>query len=398
MRKGRERFHISQRDGVQGPSWTVRIWDTKKKKYSLTKTFAARDYGEGHTKKAQKIASDMAAAYGEEMAAKMRAGVVAGNIAGRHCSTADCLALYIEHLESSGSNGTYVANIRKRLAGLSGVLPYLDMAGADRLAYEWWQSWCNEPCEVGYVTKGERHPLRLRDNGRKPKSVGTRNNGLRNLKSFVNWCWDYRSVTGLIERVDLSWIKKLREEHTIKPQFNLWELQTGLCLVDHPYVIRWALYCYLGLRTREAIHLRYDDFIEGYVIIRVAKGKKQRVVTMQAELWPFVELHRSAGHDYAGYLFPDNLRRSQSLPKHFDRFLRDAGIDKGGRSTHSLRHCYAGLMTATGEPTAMVQSYLGHSDGDMTMHYAQMAAFYRSAVNGWPRGVLELMTGATSDL
>lgn len=122
------------------------------------------------------------------------------------------------------------------------------------------------------------------------------------------------------------------------------------------------------------------------------KGRKQRLVPIQKELEPYLERHREE-HDYDGFLFPAHVRTCDlsNAVKMFDRFLRHVGIEKKGRSTHSLRHCYAGIMTATGEPTAMVQAYMGHSQSDMTRHYAQIAARYRGDVDVWSRGCLQLL-------
>ncbi len=123
------------------------------------------------------------------------------------------------------------------------------------------------------------------------------------------------------------------------------------------------------------------------------KGRKERLVPLQPELATLLRLYRRAGNDHDGFLFPDNIRRDDggNLARRFDAFIKAADIPKAGRSTHSLRHCYAGLMTGSGEPTALLQAYMGHSQSDMTQHYAQAAARYRSGVAAWGRGKFTLL-------
>jgi hypothetical protein len=152
------------------------------------------------------------------------------------------------------------------------------------------------------------------------------------------------------------------------------------------------LYAYLGARRSEALRLQWDNFAGDHVLLS-GKNKKQRLTPVGKELSTILRLYKRSGGNYDGYLFPPAIRLDDAgnISRRFDAFLRAAGIPKAGRSTHSLRHSYAGIMTATGEPTALLQAYMGHSNSDMTIYYAQMATRYRQGVADWGRGDFQLL-------
>jgi integrase len=82
--------------------------------------------------------------------------------------------------------------------------------------------------------------------------------------------------------------------------------------------------------------------------------------------------------------------------RRFEAFLKAYGMAGHKLTPHSCRHTYVGIMTATGEPAGVVRLYVGHSADAMTHHYAEAAARFRSEVEGWQRGDLQLMEGVVS--
>ena len=393
MAHARKGYRITERQYAYGVGFVAEIRDPVKKRYGKSKTFRVMDYDN------RKAAARRAAEYWAiEQASMIRAGVGVGMNAGK-VDTSKALKQYIQNLEDRGSSKRYIADMKSRLDDLPNFLPSLGIKESGQIIYDYWRAWCREPVRHGDWSgrkKGQAVVVTDNDGAPRKKSANTQNSCLKNLRSFVAWCWKYRQLTGMQEPIDLSWIDKQPVDTVIKPQFTIDELRKGLA-TNHDYRIRWAIYTFLGLRAKEATELRWDDFRNGHVLIRKAKrskrGSSQRIVAMQPELEPFLEEHRKK-HDYEGYLFPDTVCRSDSLAKHLDHFLKVAGIPRAGRTTHSLRHGYAGLMTATGESTALVQAYMGHKQSDMTRHYSQWAAFYRQEVNDWPRGKIELMADA----
>lgn len=71
-------------------------------------------------------------------------------------------------------------------------------------------------------------------------------------------------------------------------------------------------------------------------------------------------------------------------------FTARQGIAIGERSPHSLRHTYAGLMTATGVPSIMLAAWMGHVSMATTAGYAQMAMRFHVVAQAWPRGQFRL--------
>ncbi len=380
MAKLKQNYVIMKRSGVRGDSFTARVWSPKAKKYAHVKTFAERNYGSA---KAAKAAAE---SWGSDTARQVWAGVVGDEVAGA-AQTSKVVDQYLEYLEEQRAGSTYMNDVRSRLSNLHLYTDNIDAKDSERQLHRWWQDWCNTSYHPGHKKNAPRN-----------KSNSTKNSGLRNLKSLVRWAWKYRMITGLQRQIDLDWIDPIPIDHQIKPQFTLDELRQGLSAVHYGFCMRWALYIYLGLRSKEALQLRYDDFVGSEVHIRVAKknavGRRPRIVAMQCELWMYLKYHRSQGHDYDGFLFPSEIRKTNSNGQAFHRFLKQIGIESNGRTIHSLRHCYAGLMTATGEQPGMLQLFMGHTKQDMTTHYAQMAARFKKDVERWPRGQLKILGSA----
>jgi integrase len=369
-----EGYRVTRRDGVKGPAWMVQVWDVSAGQYGRAKTFAARKLG------GAREAERAAIRWARDESAMQRAGAaVPGRGSGGGVRTAEALDLYLGDRQRRGGNRTQLANVRRRLGSLVRWCPDLAADDAPRQVYAWWSDWCDEPTPSGL-----------------PKAVRTKNNGLTDCKAFLSWVAAARAVTGLSRPVEVAWIQAMREPHEVPAQFTVDEIAQGLRLHRHPFRVRWALYAYLGARRSEALGLRWEHIAGGHVLLE-GKGRKQRLVPMQSELETILRLYRRQGGNHAGWLFDERARRDDggNLVRRFDAFLRSAGIEKGGRCTHSLRHCYAGLMTATGEPTALLQAYMGHAGSDMTRHYAQAAARYRQAVEGWPRGQLPILRRST---
>lgn len=110
---------------------------------------------------------------------------------------------------------------------------------------------------------------------------------------------------------------------------------------------------------------------------------RERIVPLQPELAEILGQPGAAGDPVAPRLEAIDSRR-------FARFLARCGVPAAGRTPHSCRHTYAGLMTATGVPGALLGAYLGHSSADTTAIYTKLAGRYAQAVGDWPRGAFRL--------
>lgn len=216
----------------------------------------------------------------------------------------------------------------------------------------------------------------------------TRNRYLSHVRALTAWA----VAQGRLLGDPLGSVERVREPRTLKAQFTVEELQTLARAIDDPYHLRFALQLWAGLRCSEAHALTWEQVdLEGRVIeVRQGKGAKDRLVPIQRELVLLLAMHRDQGP-----LFDQRLRQINTRQQGRDlaAFCTRQGIELGERSPHSLRHCYAGLQTATGTPSIMLAAWMGHVSMATTAHYAQMAMRYHAAAEGWTRGEFELWSG-----
>lgn len=223
-------------------------------------------------------------------------------------------------------------------------------------------------------------------------SARTKVQFLVTIKAMGNWAVLNRHLP------ENPWTRAETEDpgDPIKEQFTIGELRAIVAAIDDPFWWDAVTYVYTGIRRSEsATVLREEIDLGGGVFRVIGKGRgerrKERLVPIQDEYRALLamELQRRP-------IGPLCNRSVKQHGDHFDDFLRRQEIAKGGRSVHSWRHSYAGLMTASGEPSAILQAYLGHSSPKTTAHYSALASRYRQAVHGWERGQFQLLRGAAS--
>ena len=229
----------------------------------------------------------------------------------------------------------------------------------------------------------------------------------------------YRDVL----RVDLPWLNDIGRPQTARrlPEvLTVDEVRRTLAaLVEHaPEHALFAQLLYgTGMRILEGLRLRTKDvdFERGAIIVREAKGNKDRVVMLPASLrdamkqqlrlshalWetdraanvPGVETPNALSVKYprAGeswgwhWVFPQatlstdprtkTVRRHHAYPQTFRRALtaalRAGGVTKPA-TVHTLRHSFATHLLQGGADIRTVQELLGHSDVKTTMIYTHV--------------------------
>lgn len=287
--------------------------------------------------------------------------------------TAALAKAYLADLERRGRVATHIRDTKWMLDQLAQHVGDLGAKDATEAIERW----------LGRYRRPDTKAKRAR-----PLSARTRNKYLVAVKSLCNWAVERHRL----DRSPAAVIGEEKEPDRLRAQLSVDELRHLLAQRDDPYHLTFAVYVFAGLRAAEAEALRgaAADVAGGWMRV-VGKGNKERLVPIQAQLAPLIAVRKRACPRPEARLCP---RLSAAAGRDFKRFLKRHQIGVNGRSPHSCRHTYAGLMTATGVPSLLLAEYLGHASTGTTAKYSRLAARYVAQVSGWPRGEFQLMTAA----
>ncbi|MFV0679555.1 integron integrase [Ottowia sp.] len=226
----------------------------------------------------------------------------------------------------------------------------------------------------------------------------------------------YREVL----KMDLPWMAEIgrpRPTQRLPVVLTADEVRRTLAAMEGVHGLLAQLLYGTGMRVMEGLHLRVKDvdFEHGAIVVREAKGGKNRVVMLPAalrgplqaqlarahQLWaqdrtdgmPGVELPHALATKYPRaaeswawfWVFPQaalstdprsGVRRrhhgyADTFRRALARALRAVGVTKPA-SPHTLRHCFATHLLQRGTDIRMVQELLGHADVSTTMAYTHV--------------------------
>lgn len=315
-----------------------------------------------------------AKAWAQDEAAKLRAGVPSVLEAGK-VVTRDLVALYVRNLDARGRSESHVRNVRRTLDAIADLVPDLAARTAGTAIETWLDARGRDPAGRG---------------GDAPVAGSTRNRRLVEVRALCRWAMR----RDLLLRDPTRAIERATEGDALRPQFGLGELAALVAwpAVDVAARRRLGLLLYAGLRADEAAAMTWSDvdLVGGVLLVRVHAGHRlkrgrERIVPIQGELRAILGDPGQPAAKVAPWA-PGNGRRAWPV------YLARCCVTVDGRSQHSLRHAYAGLMTATGVPGPLLSAYLGHSSAATTMLYTRLAARYVGAVAAWPRGALRILS------
>jgi integron integrase len=220
--------------------------------------------------------------------------------------------------------------------------------------------------------------------------------------------------------IDLPWLENINRPSSpkrIPSVLTEHEVVTILGLLDEQMSLIAHLLYGTGMRLMEGLRLRIKDldFTRQVIIVRQAKGSKDRVVMLPRSLVPTLRLqmllcramweadrqaqHASVAAPFAleakypnigktwgwYWLFPaptlsiDPLsgveRRHHLYEERLQRALKRAVMQSGickPVSVHTLRHSFATHLLQSGTDIRTVQELLGHSDVSTTMIYTHV--------------------------
>lgn len=153
------------------------------------------------------------------------------------------------------------------------------------------------------------------------------------------------------------------------------EILNSVANIKHRAMLSLIYGC--GLRRGELLNLKKTDIdnSRGLVIIRQAKGKKDRIVPFPAKMRMLLEEYYTA-YKPGYWVFEGQERREQygesSLAKVLKLAVDKAGIKKGV-TLHWLRHSYATHLLEAGTDLRYIQEILGHSRSTTTEIYTHVS-------------------------
>ncbi|WP_280818886.1 integron integrase [Thiorhodococcus minor] len=226
----------------------------------------------------------------------------------------------------------------------------------------------------------------------------------------------YREVLGR-EDLDFGAFARAKRPRRLPTVLTHAEVTALLGHLDGVHRLMASMLYGTGMRLMECVRLRVQDVDFGYgqILVRNAKGNKDRVVplperaqgTLSAHLARVREQHESDLADGYGEVYlPDALARKypnaakdwrwqyvfpsgrlardprsgavrrhhlheSALQKAVNRAAREAGITKRV-GTHTLRHSFATHVLQAGYDIRTVQELLGHADVSTTMIYTHV--------------------------
>ena len=133
-----------------------------------------------------------------------------------------------------------------------------------------------------------------------------------------------------------------------------------------------------GLRCGELLSLKPDDIDarRGLIIIRMAKGRKDRIVPLSMKIFDLLKVYL-ASHSPERYLFEGMVKGepydNRSLQQVIKSAVQKAGIEKPV-TLHWLRHSYATHLLESGTDLRYIQEILGHRSSKTTKIYTHVSS------------------------
>ncbi|MFO7996090.1 MAG: tyrosine-type recombinase/integrase [Dehalococcoidia bacterium] len=206
-----------------------------------------------------------------------------------------------------------------------------------------------------------------------PLSTATIQAYIRVLKVFFSWAIreEYLRVNPMAPIAMPKSATKIINTFTDEQMAKL----TDVCLRSngngHRNLTILLLFLDSGLRVSELVGIELDDINlrEGYITIRQAKGRKERIIPIgsivQKSLWKYINLYRPKPlTDNVTSLFLGNSGLSltrNGVQQMIRRLASRAGITGVRCSPHTFRHTFSKRYLTNGGDIFSLQRILGHS-------------------------------------
>jgi integrase/recombinase XerD len=179
------------------------------------------------------------------------------------------------------------------------------------------------------------------------------------------------------KRIDVDLVHRPRREKTIPNVLSKEEVKR---ILDAPYNLKHramlSMIYSCGLRRSELLNLTKLDIDSKrmVVVIRMAKGKKDRIVPLSPKILILLrDYYKSYQPKYFLFEGQDGGKYSEkSLESVFKQSLLKARIEKPA-TMHWLRHSYATHLLESGTDLRYIQDLLGHKSSKTTEIYTHVS-------------------------
>ena len=178
--------------------------------------------------------------------------------------------------------------------------------------------------------------------------------------------------------IEVDKLERPRREHklpNVLSKVEVGKILNALSNLKHRTMLSLIYAC--GLRRSELLYLKpaHVDSKRGLLLIKSAKGNKDRVVPMSEKL---IELLREYYKFYVPkvWLFEGQYAGEQYSPESLAKVLKNACKISGIRkpvSLHWLRHSYATHLLESGTDLRYIQELLGHKSSRTTEIYTHVS-------------------------
>ncbi|MHA1595983.1 MAG: site-specific tyrosine recombinase/integron integrase [Candidatus Baldrarchaeia archaeon] len=191
---------------------------------------------------------------------------------------------------------------------------------------------------------------------------------LSSIRTFFNFLVE----SGFLDSNPAADVKRPKLEKKLPVVLTPDEVRRLIDAADNPrdkLIIR-MLYV-TGLRVSELVNLRVEDidFEECVIMVRMGKGKKDRVVFMDKQTARILKEYLRENGIERGRVFPISVRTVQRM---IQRARIKAGIQKKV-TPHVLRHSFATHMLELGANLRTIQELLGHEQLNTTQIYTHVS-------------------------
>lgn len=212
---------------------------------------------------------------------------------------------------------------------------------------------------------------RVRINLQRKRSAGTVHNVLELFRRLVNFGVKQNLTQPLQFHLTMPKVNNIQTDNLTHDQITAL-LKTIEASVDHAAGAMMKLALFTGMRRGEMFRLQWShiDFENEFITLVDPKGGVDQKIPLNESAKDVLESIEQEGQ----YVFSgkDGGQRVET-PRGVEKIAKDAGLPKGFRPLHGLRHVFASALASSGQiDMYTLQKLLTHKSPQMTQRYAHL--------------------------